>query len=321
LLDVTADCIENMATMPSEIVGPSLKSASGAGFSFEDKAAALLLCEMLTGQLSLGERFGVIHQLERQAGDWEPFGDLLLSVRNSAGVFVKCGCSVKSNRQINSNGCNEELRNGLWSTIKKTAFATDNDVLALFSAPLSPAVRERVHTLCRQAGQMDSDRLDGKVVHAGLRKIYESFRHPDLGGSRGLPGAVLARFFVREFDFEALASRDTAEALRLCRDTLSLDAQDDGIARALWSELLRVAENLRLSGGVITREGLSARLRSTFRLRDDPCDSAAWARIRNFSREGMEEIVTALPGGITLPRTGEQNALRIALEGITRLLR
>jgi hypothetical protein len=198
--------------MPSESIGPSLKSASGAGFSFEDKTAALLLCEMLTGQLSLGERFGIIQQLERQAGDWEPFGDLLLLIPNSARILVKCGGSVKSNRHINANGCDEELRDGLWSTTTKTVFAPDNDVLALFSAPLSPSVRDHVHTLCRQAREMDPNRLDEKVIHGGIRKIYESFRHPSLAEVQGLPGAVLARFFVREFDFEALASRDTAEA-------------------------------------------------------------------------------------------------------------
>jgi hypothetical protein len=299
--------------MPSESIGPSLKSASGAGFSFEDKTAALLLCEMLAGQLSLGERFGIIQQVERQAGDWEPFGDLLLTVPNSAGILVKCGGSVKSNRRINANGCDEELRDGLWSATSETVFAPDNDTLALFSAPLSPTVRERVHTLCRQAREMDPNRLDEKVIHGGIRRIYESFRHQSLAGVQGLPGAVLARFFVREFDFEAPASRDTAEALRLCREALSVEAQDETIARALWSELLSIAEGLRISGGVITREGLSTKLRLKFGLRDDPCDTSAWARIRHLSREGMEEIATALPGGVELPRTGEQNALRTAL--------
>ena len=36
----------------------TLKSASGAGFTFEDKAVALLFCEMLTGKSSLGAESG-----------------------------------------------------------------------------------------------------------------------------------------------------------------------------------------------------------------------------------------------------------------------
>jgi hypothetical protein len=36
------------------ITVPTLKSASGSGFSFEDKVTALLCCEMLAGKSSLG---------------------------------------------------------------------------------------------------------------------------------------------------------------------------------------------------------------------------------------------------------------------------
>lgn len=57
---------------------PSLKSTSGAGFSFEDKVAALLLAEMFSGIPSLGASFQAIQKLERQAIDWEPFGDLFI---------------------------------------------------------------------------------------------------------------------------------------------------------------------------------------------------------------------------------------------------
>src|SRR5258708_6776155 len=54
---------------------PTLKSASGSGFSFEDKVAALLFAEMLAGKSSLGIGWKVTERIERQAGDWEPFGD------------------------------------------------------------------------------------------------------------------------------------------------------------------------------------------------------------------------------------------------------
>jgi hypothetical protein len=49
---------------------PSLKSASGSGFSFEDKVAAGLMAEILAGQRSLGSDYGVATRIERQANDW-----------------------------------------------------------------------------------------------------------------------------------------------------------------------------------------------------------------------------------------------------------
>jgi len=45
----------------------NLKSASGEGYTFEDKVAALLLAEMLVGHQSLGKVFGPLDRIERLA--------------------------------------------------------------------------------------------------------------------------------------------------------------------------------------------------------------------------------------------------------------
>jgi hypothetical protein len=108
-------------------VAPPLKSASGAGFTFEDKVAAILFCEMLAGKLSLGTGLGVIERIERQAGDWEPFGDILVTVKNLEGKTARCGCSVKSNRPITAAGCSAELCQNLWNVMAKSVFARDVD--------------------------------------------------------------------------------------------------------------------------------------------------------------------------------------------------
>src|ERR1700678_1080741 len=110
---------------------PALKSASGGGYTFEDKVAALLFCEMLMGRSSLGAGFGPIDRLERQAADWEPFGDFLITVKNINGRTAKCGCSVKSNRPITVNGCSADMRQNMWNVIAKPVFALDADMLGL----------------------------------------------------------------------------------------------------------------------------------------------------------------------------------------------
>lgn len=289
---------------------PSLKSASGAGFTFEDKVAAFLLCEMLAGRGSLGSWFGVTEKLERQAVDWEPFGDLRLTVLNGVGKLVKCGGSVKSNRQVSSNGCTDDLCAGLWVTMEKTVFVRGEDVLALFCSPLSQDVHQHLHSLCNQAIESDPARLDQKVVHAEPRKIYDSFRNPNDTSEAGLPGHILAHFVSREFDFEDTASRDAAEALRLCREVLSLDTANDQSAADLWNALLLIAQTLRTTGGEVTREKLATKLRPRFKLRDDPCDETEWSRIRNFSNAWLSEIDTALPGGFTIPRVKELQLIR-----------
>ena len=155
---------------------PSLKSASGAGFTYEDKTAALLLCEMLAGVRSLGITLGVIQKLERQAGDWEPFGDVLITAPNQYGELCKIGGSVKSNRQISTNGAAAEFCAGIWTVMSKQAFAPGRGALALYSAPLSADVSDQLNALCRQARELEPERLDKKIVHEKTRKIYDSFR-------------------------------------------------------------------------------------------------------------------------------------------------
>jgi hypothetical protein len=119
---------------------------------------------------------------------------------------------------------------------------------------------------------------------------------------------VLRRFLVREFDFEALASKSEAEAIRLSREALALESRNEEQARRLWQELLDAAQAVRVSGAVVTRQSL-ATLRYKFNLLDDPSDVAAWAKINKFSGDCLDEITTVLPGGLNLPRAAELKAL------------
>ena len=290
-----------------------MKSASGAGFSFEDKVAAALMAEMLAGQRSHGDGYSVMTRIERQANDWEPFGDILVTVPNESGESCKIGGSVKSNRQINTNGANAEFCAGIWTAINKEVFVAGRSALALYSAPLSADVSDHLNKLCCQARNLEPERLDEKIIHKEPRKIYESFRNPAVAADGGLPGVVLKNLIVRQFDFEASASKSEADALRLCGQILENNSSTELEAKRLYQELLTISQNLRISGGADTRETLSAKLRHKFQLRDDPLDIAAWSIIRRFSREWLDEIRVALPGGMSLPRTKEHDRLETTL--------
>ena len=301
-------------TTPKARIAPSLKSASGAGFTFEDKATATLLCEMLMGFHSLGAAFGPIQRLERQAGDWEPFGDLLLNTSNSGGQEIHCGVSIKSNRLINANGCDVELCAGMWATLANPVFKLESDFILLISAPLSQTVSDHIGNLCRQARALDAGRFDKKVVHANVRKIYQSFLNPNDATLKGRPGNLLAKLIHREFDFEASVSRTEKDALHMCRELLQPEERNEERVKDLWKQLCEVSLELRLSGGSVTRTDVSAKLRQKFSLKDDPSDDAAWTKIRILSREAIDEIGTSLPGGIKLLQRAKKDALRSAIE-------
>jgi len=283
--------------MPSKT--PQLKSASGAGFTFEDKVTALLFCEMLTGKPSLGADWGIIDRIERQAGDWEPFGDLLLTVPNTDGKIVKCGCSVKSNRQITANGCDTEMRDNLWNVVAKPVFNLEADALGLFCAELSKNVSQPLNELCQQARNEDTPhRFDAKISDKKHRKIYSSFASTSISGEKGLPHHILSRLVPREFDFEDATSRDEATGIRLCLEILQPATSTAEKSRELWKALLDIALELRITGGSTTRERLMAKLRNRFQLRDDPSDVKVWENIHTLSREWMDQIEARLPGGL-----------------------
>jgi|CZKV01.1.fsa_nt_gi energy-coupling factor transporter ATP-binding protein EcfA2 len=290
---------------------PALKSASGAGFTFEDKVAALLFCEMLKGKPSLGADWGIIDRIERQAGDWEPFGDLLLTIPNADGKLVKCGCSVKSNRQITTNGCDAEMCGNLWNVIAKPVFDREADAIGLFCAELSKNVSQPLNELCQQARNEDTPhRFDEKISDKKHRKIYASFASTTISGEKGLPHHILSRLIPREFDFEDATSRDEAAAISLCLETLQPASATTKMSCELWKALLDIAQELRITGGSTTRERLTAKLRNRFQLRDDPSDVNVWENIHTLSREWLDQIESRLPGGLTLPRNAEIKALR-----------
>ena len=78
----------------------NLKSASGAGYTFEDKVAALLLAEMLLGHQSLGKVFRPLDRIERLALNLNPFDDLLLTTRDKNGAEIQCACSVTGTQTV-----------------------------------------------------------------------------------------------------------------------------------------------------------------------------------------------------------------------------
>lgn len=290
-----------------------LKSGSGAGFTFEDKVAAVLAIEMLAGIKSLGLHWGSLNRIERQAADWEPHGDLLLTTTDGKGELVHCGVSVKSNRRITANGVDAESAQGLWTVLGKPAFRQDIDLLGLFCSELPKKISDQLHAHCQQAREQTPARLDQKIPQANLRKIRDSFRGPAGGPAKGQPGYVLARLIPREFDFENATSRVEAETIRLCGEILLPQFIQPNSAQLLWERCLALAADLRTKGGEISRERLADKLRGEFRLKDDPADVSVWSQIRANSRAAREQIRTTLTGGLALARTTESAALKKTL--------
>lgn len=279
----------------------------------------MLMAEMLGGVTSLGRGWSCLDTVERQAADWEPFGDLLLTARDTNGAAVKCGGSVKSNRPITTKGASMELREAIWAALALPSMRHGTDALALFTADLGNAAADVLESVCRQARNVPAERLRQKITATIERTMLDSFRGARNAPHSGAPSLALTHLVHRSFDFERNASRSEANALALCQRLLRADGAITTLARDLWNALVQIAEKQRVSGGVVSRESLAAELRRTFALADDPDDQSAWAKVHEITREAMARIEVTLPGSISLPRKTEVAALRKALSA-TRIV-
>ena len=288
---------------------PSLKSGSGRGYDFEDYVAAYLMVEMLLGRSPLSSSLGSLSKLERQASDWEPFGDILLTFEQEEGNGKSVGCSVKSNRPITANGCSKDIAVDAWEAINLPVFGEGDSELALFTAPLSLNAGDRFNQILLQARSVDSTRLNEKLSHQTLRKMYDSF-NPPKGEVPLLPGDLLCKLNHREFDFEEQTSRSEADAIVLCRDLLEDKDSTNENAKELWEHLLVISKKMRVSGGSVTRGYLAEKLRKKFTLQDDPQDASSWAILRKHTQAWKDEIDSSLAGGLVLPRVNEYESIQ-----------
>ncbi len=298
--------VYGMAAKGKAPMALNLKSASGEGYTFEDKVTALLLAEMLVGYQSLGNEFGPLDRVERLALKLNPFDDLLLTTRDKNGAEVQCACSVKSNRQIKTKGCNAELRANFWALLRNPVFSDlQNAQIGLFCSQLNSKVSADIHTLCFQArneNQLLDHCLAAKVSSERQRAILDSFSAPDDITKAGSPEQVFSRFIFQEFDFEASVSSKENHAVSLCRQSLRPVTSADLNPEKLWHELQHIAQDLRVSGGSIDRTVLAEKLRPLFSLTDDPLDQAVWVPVKQKTQIWLSEINNALPDGLVLPR-------------------
>ena len=74
-----------------------------------------MLAHLLAGSLALGQEFGDLAEVkfyQRSAG-WGDFDDLVLIFQRQ-GVELRCGLSLKTDRQLTKSGAKRELVNRAW---------------------------------------------------------------------------------------------------------------------------------------------------------------------------------------------------------------
>lgn len=283
---------------------PTLKQGSGGPFNFEDQVAATLACEMLAARNSLSLNEYRIIRIERSATDWEPFGDLLVTVVDREGSARKVGCSIKSSRLVTGKGGKSELVEDIWNAFDRDEIKKQEGELALFSKTLGQDASDLLHSLLRQAKGLTPQRLSERIEHNNLRVFHDSFTRPGTTENKEtLPGHILGVLNVREFDFEATHSRDVEAAVAICNDLVANDSEEQVDGRNLWGKILTISQDNRVNGWEIDVPTLVRKIGSQFKLKDFPSDFKALSILKSETESALAMIRNVLPGNFSLSRT------------------
>lgn len=290
----------------------SLKSASGAGFDYEDQVAAMFLVEMLAGQPNLLADWGPAYLLQRQVSALEPHGDIVLWFHGDDQRPFRCAISVKSAPAHSSKGFGPELVNDAWRVLQADGFDQNYDFVGLAIPQLGDDFVTKAHELTGRARSSPSGDLEAAIRGAREKEFYEHYHHPS--DPTQTPSLLLRKLVIRDsLDFLHPVSVARNTAVKLCAGMLT-DMGDSGSADSdLWRNLVAIAARLRRDGGDASVASILAELGGRFAFRDSPHDLRQWSLLRRISDDSMQAICTELPGGLHVPRVDLMQKLSAGL--------
>lgn len=298
--------------MGTQVATP--KQTGGGGFNYEDKVGSYFLLCMLLEKPPFSLELGVIRRidLQKSAAGWA-FDDYVLTL-SYGGAIRTVGISVKSNQQFSKNVIYKGALELLWEQrlqLNNRVFNPDEDFFCFAQPPLDGTIRNDLDILINLAKHQDPVDLDININTSGYtssdkQDLYKSFNCPanlnqEAGKPGLLPGAVLSRFMVLEFDFEAVISRSESELHQLCGQVLL--EPSDILNRELYEKLQQVCKDRRAFGGFIDLSELLNELRNIFKLRAFPSFNRDFDLIENSIRRSLSIIKTTIGGQFKIDRS------------------
>lgn len=298
--------------MGNQIATP--KQTGGGGFNYEDKVGSYFLLCMLLERPPFSSELGIIRRidLQRSAAGWA-FDDYVITL-NDREVKRTVGISVKSNQQFSKSVIYKSPLELLWEQrlqLNNRVFNPEEDFFCIAQPPLDITIRSDLDILINLAKHQDPVDLDININTTGYassdrQALYKSFECPvklnqEAGTPGLLPGAVLSRFMVLEFDFEAVISRSESDLLQFCSQVLANPSEV--LNRELYEKLQQICKNRRAFGGYIDLPGLLNDLRHIFKLRAFPSFRHDFEVIAISTKRSLSIIKTTIGGQFEIDRS------------------
>ena len=169
-----------------------VRLSGNAGTRYENEVAARFLLDMLAGTNSAGASFGHIVRIDWQARDlgWLT-DDMVLTCQDSRDETRRIGFSMKSNKQVTTNGFPDDfvdLAWGQWLGARTTdKFHRGKDAISLVTATISDDVFDNWSALLKEilattpdriVARLDTDKKVGSQASDLQRALVKSFDCP-----------------------------------------------------------------------------------------------------------------------------------------------
>ena len=297
------------------------RSTSGAGYDFEDLAAAWLMLKMLRGISMPGiDILGCKIHWQTESYGWGKVDDLLIKGQEDNSENKNLAISCKSNTQVTSSGLPSEFVNAAWKLWDKTEpFRREQDSLMLLT-------RGSVKTFQPTWADIKGWCSDGNTSSA-IAKIYSSNKHRKVFESIKTPKDIhremsdkntvelIKCLQVLPLDFQLVPSEYESNSLAYCRELLQ--ESEEQIAIDVWNWLLKLAKEKRLVGGTVQLQELWMSLARNFNLKEHPNFSSSWDALDRATRESKNVIESTLPTGFRIERDSIKNDLSKRMDSDT----
>jgi len=302
---------------PPELTG-------GKGFEYADHVAAWFMLQMLAGRQPLGPDYGTVTGVHFEAKESGWLLDDLLMGLSERGREHSFAVSVKRHRQVTRNGFPQDFVRAVWEQWlhpRPECFERGRDLLGLVTGQLADSVKGAWHALVQEAIPTAPERLVERLRTSGQtsaleRNLFASLQCPsDLQVPNETDEVAAVRLLshirLLHLDFRDEPSDDRASSLALCQ--VVLHSGDSAEAAELWQGLIRIASDLRGSGGSANLPGIIRTLCGRFSLKDYPDYEHDWGQLARVSGEAMA-VVRGEIGGRVLPRARDVKQIRAGME-------
>jgi hypothetical protein len=294
---------------------PSPELTGGAGFTFEDAAAACYLAALVGGTTAPGLDARVVQRVaQQQAGAGEPLDDVIVDALAPAdNSLMRLSLQIKRSLTVSDAASNTDFREVIqrsWQTLQKTDFCQQIDRVGAAVGNISDDAHRNFTTVCEWARASESpasffQRFGcGGGASQAHQAAVDAVRTCALGDAGPLADEALHRLLSHLvlIKFDLLHEGSTTEASVLAGLQRALAAVQQGRAQDLWIHLRQLARDGAGRREEFSRASVLRRLPSGYRFAGVPALVGDLQVLRESSRHWLAQQAHDI-GGAHVDRT------------------